>query len=263
VSSDKTPPKKATIVATVVGAVTAVLFGFAFEKGIPAYLTHRQLKARAEQWKLEPQAEKRMLSSIESQLSTFQAPEFREYFEKKVAAEKARRGSSDTSGFAAQIARFVVARGTARLPDEDLWSLHQLRTKTISASKRACPCSWNPATCTEGDIFDGLTRLSDDELKEWFRLTTQAARLEIKTDTPLPNLQSDFDEGLRAVIERLPESERARFVAVLRDDTSALPKSELCFASETVFREAQTLETNQRKRFIRAIAEVMARSPDQ
>src|SRR5688572_31586403 len=136
-------------------------------------------------WGLEPAERDRIYGALERDMKPLLASaRFKGYQKRALAAARARADNSDGVGFSKELGRTLVARGVPRLPDADMSTLHGLKHKMLLASKRVCPCFWDPATCTEADIMDGLARLSPPDLETWSRLSAAAAFAEIEAASP-------------------------------------------------------------------------------
>jgi hypothetical protein len=236
------------------GLVVAVVAGVLASAGVKELIKRGQLNSerdkQAAAWGLDRKATDRITEMTEREMqSVFASPLFR----KRVEQEKA--AGTDPKG----LGRTLVSRGLPRLSDDDLAALHSLRKRMILASERACPCFWDPAACTEADIMDGLSRLTDLELAAWSKLSAKAGLAELSASAPVPSTENDFARGLAAVHERLPEAERGRLDRIF-ETKGAPPKAEQCFAMRTILSGAETLPPDERAKFIRALVNVGAKN---
>jgi len=230
----------------IVAGVVAVLAYFGVKEGLTRYTKHRKDGAEAATWGLDPKTAERIRTTQEREMATLQFnPLFQKFVENEVAAH---HGVVDGKS----LGRDLVARGLARLPDRELLELHDLKKKLVVASERLCPCFYDPSPCAEGELMDGLSRLSETDLIMWMRLSAAAGLAELRANEPFPPTDSDLSGGLVALSRGLSSERRARLLAVFQ--SKAPPKPEQCFAVQTLFLGADSLEPKQQPRFVRALA---------
>jgi len=242
----------------VAASVAAAIGGYIGMKEGVRRRNARQAKLTATAgWGLDAATRDRIFDALERDMKpVLDTPRFKDYQKQQLAAARARGVKTADVGFSKELGRMLVARGIPRLPDADMNALHELKKKMVFASKRVCPCLWDPATCTEADVMDGLARLSPPDMDSWSRLSAQAALAELTAASAAPDTRSDFQQGLVAVSERLPRNRRQRFDAILGGAGSAASpsKADQCFAMQTIFSGADAMPLAERIRFARALA---------
>ena len=245
-------------IVAVVSVAAAVGAYVGIKEGIKAFQARKAKQTATAGWGLEPAARDRIFTVLEREMKPLlEHPRFKAYQKQELAAAKAKGTATkvDELAFSKELGRMVVARGVPRLPDADISAFHGLKKKMVFASKRMCPCFWDPSTCTDADIMDGLSRLSVQELEIWSRMSAAAAFAEVDATAPFPETQDDFQAGLTAIAERLPASKRARFDAIIGgSDGTAASKADQCFAIQSMFTGADALPPADRIRFARALA---------
>ena len=208
-------------------------------------------------WGLEPAVRDRIYGVLERDMKPLLAsPRFKDYQKRELAAARSKGANTEGMGFSKELGRMLVARGLVRLHDADMATLHALKKKMVFASKRVCPCFWDPATCTEADIMDGLAHLSPPDLETWSRVSSAAAFAELDAASPVPDTQPDLMNGMTTIADKLPKDGRERFDAIVaRADAATGPsKADQCFAMQTLFSGADALPPADRVRFARALA---------
>jgi hypothetical protein len=240
-------------IAIVVGIVVAVLVS----AGVKALLEHRgkdrRRTAQAEEWGLERKASDRIEDLVNREmLPLMTSPLFKKRLQQEIAANKGQPVDDKSLG------RYLVARGAARLSDDDLLAFHALRKRTVFGSERACPCYWDSTGCTDADVMDGLSRLTDLELTAWLRLSASAGLAELAATQPLPATRSTFDAGLRDITNLLPPKERDDLTRTM-EATSPAPRAQQCAAVRAVFSGADRLQPGPRLAFIRAFTNLGAK----
>ena len=248
------------IVGPIVAVVSVAAAIGAYVGVKEAFSRHNARKAKQTAtagWGLDPVVRDRIYGALERDMKPLLArPGFKSYQKRELAAARARGAKTDDVALGKELGRTLVARGVPRLPDADMSTLHGLKKKMLFASKRMCPCFWDPATCTEADIMDGLASLSPPELETWSRLSAAAAQAEIEAASPFPDTQADFQEGLAAIAEQVPADRRQRFDTIIggADPASATSKADQCFAMQTIFSGADAMPPAKQVRFARALA---------
>jgi hypothetical protein len=179
--------RKTVGVIVVAASVAAVIGGFiGMQAGFRRHNAHKAKLTATAGWGLEPATRDRIFDALERDMKPLlDSPRFKDYQKQQLAAARAKGAKTDDNGFSKELGRALVARGVPRLPDADMNALHDLKKKMVLASKSVCPCFWDPATCTEADVMDGLARLTPPDLDSWSRLST---------DT-----RADFQQGLVAI----------------------------------------------------------------
>jgi hypothetical protein len=208
-------------------------------------------------WGLEPATRDRIFDALQRTMKPLvDSPRFKDYQKQQVAAARAKGDKADDVVFSKDLGRMVVARGIPRLPDADMSALHDLKKKMVLASKRVCPCFWDPGACTEADVMDGLAQLTPPDLERWSRLSAAAALAELAATAAVPDTRDDFMQGMVTIVESLPSNRRKRFEAMLDGgDAAASPsKADQCFAMQTIFSGADAMPPAERIRFARALA---------
>jgi hypothetical protein len=241
----------AASVAVAIGGFIGVKEGFKRRNARKAKLT------ATAGWGLEPAARDRIFDALERDMKPLlDGPRFKDYRQQQLAAARAKGVKTDDVGFSKELGRTLVARGVPRLPDVDMNALHDLKKKMVFASKRVCPCFWDPTTCTEADVMDGLARLTPPDLVSWSRLSAAAALAELTAPAAVPDTQADFQQGLAAIADGLPRNRRQRFDAILDGVGGAASpsKADQCFAMQTIFTGADAMPPAERIRFARALA---------
>ena len=241
----------AASVAAAIGGYIGIKAGFKRHNARQAKLT------ATAGWGLEPAVRDRIFDALERNMTPLvDSPRFKDYQKRQVAAWRAKGVKTDDVGFSKDLGRLLVARGIPRLPDAEMNALHDLKKKMVFASKRVCPCFWDPATCTEADIMDGLARLTPPDLESWSRLSAAAALAELSASSAAPDTQADFQNGLIAISELVPRNRRQRFDAILDGAGGATSpsKADQCFAMQTIFSGADAMPPAERIRFARALA---------
>jgi hypothetical protein len=149
----------------------------------------------------------------------------------------------------------LTARGLPRLSDWELAKFHELKQKIAFASVRACPCFWDPSTCSGADVFDGLARLSEPDLESWATLAAAAGLAELAADGPVPSTTPDLQKGVAVILARLPREQHDRLLAISGGQDSKVPvsKEDRCFGAKTLLSGADLLDAGDRPRFIRAL----------
>ena len=150
----------------------------------------------------------------------------------------------------------LTARGLPRLSDWELAKVHELKQKIALASARACPCFWDPSTCSGADVFDGISRLSEPDLESWATLAAAAGLAELAADGPLASTEPDLQKGVAIILARLPREQHDRLVAISggRDSKASVSKEDQCFGAKTLLSGADLLDPGDRPRFVRALA---------
>jgi len=245
----------------IVAVVVAVAVSVAVAGGLKAYFAKQTKDATTQNWGLDQKNTDRLYGLIQSEMTPLlEGSAFRAYVEREITAKKKTDPHVDERDFGYALGRALVARGIPRLPDDALATLQQLKTKMAFVSDRACPCYWDVGSCTEADIFDGLAKLSDDDLATWFRLSARAAQLEMGVTELVPDTTKDFKEGLVVILKALPESDRLNFIDMLQA-TGGMSKPDQCFAMKTVFQGSETLPPEMKARFVRALSNLGAKAP--
>ena len=238
-------------VAAAVGAYVGV------KEAFNHYNARKAKQTATAGWGLAPEVRDRIYAVLERDMKPMIAsPAFKSYQKREEEAARAKGTKTGDFAFGKELGRTLVARGVPRLPDADMSTLHGLKKKMLFASKRMCPCFWDPGTCSEADIMDGLARLSPPELETWSRLSAAAARAELEATSPLPDTQGDFQDGLAAIAEQLPASRRRRYDAIIggTDAAAATSKTDQCFAMQTIFSGAEAMPPAKQVSFARALA---------
>jgi hypothetical protein len=255
--SQNDQPKKVGVtiaIAAAIGLGIVTLVSIPF--GIKAFVGYRTKASMTRNWGLDPKNTDRVYKLLQAELTpTFEGPTFRAFAERRLEAQKKQDPSVNPFEFGRELGRTLVARGTARLSDDSLGTFHELKGKMAVASKRACACLWDPRSCTEADIFDGLAKLSDEDLSTWFKLSARAAELEMDASNPVPETTKDLQEGLVAIVRGLPEGDKTHFVEILQAK-AAVPKHEQCYAMKTVYQGSESLSPEAKSRFLRALSNV-------
>jgi hypothetical protein len=246
------------VTAAVLGLVIGTLV--AVPRGFKAFSAWRTKAVVTKNWGLDPKNTDRIYALAQLEMTPMvEGPAFRAFADRELEAKKKKTDVHvDAVEFGRVLGRALVARGIPRLPDDSLAKLHQLKTKMASSSKRACPCYWDVRLCSEADIFDGLAKLSDDELATWFHLSAQAGRLELDATDAVPDTSKDFREGLVVIVKGLSEEDKMRFVDILKAKND-VPKRDQCFAMQTIFQGSEGLEPVMKARFVRALSNLGAK----
>jgi hypothetical protein len=230
--------------------------------GLKSYFARRTKAIVTKGWGLDPKNTDRIYALAQSEMGpVFEGPAFRDFAKRQLEEKKKTNPKVDSVELGRVLGRTLVARGIPRLPDDSLATLHELKTKMASLSKRACPCYWDSRVCSEADIFDGISKLSDEDLTTWFRLSAAAGRLELEASAPVPDTMKDFKEGLVVIVKGLGEADKTRFVGILQA-TENVPKRDQCYAMQTLFQASETLQPEMKMRFVRALANLGVKESD-
>jgi len=244
-------------VVAIVSVAAAVGGYLGMKEGFRRHNARKAKQAATAGWGLEPEVRDRIYGVLEREMKPMiDSPRFKDYQKREVAAARARGTNTDGVGFSKDLGRMLVARGIVRLPDADMATLHGLKKKMVFASKRVCPCFWDPATCSEADVMDGLAHLSPTELETWSRVSAAAALAELEATTPVRDTQADLMTGMTTIADQLPTNRRQRFDAIVAraDATTGPSKADQCFAMQTLFSGADAMPPADRVRFARALA---------
>ena len=243
--------------AKLIGIAVALVTSFAVREGIKAYRDHENEKReeRAALLGVSGTEADRVSTIMESAFaSADNAGALKRYMENRVR-ERVQAGEKfNAIEYSFSLGKNLSARGIARLDDEDLSKMQTLKATMVAASERACPCYWDPGTCSNADMYDGLARLTDRELRTWADLSAKATNLEIAAVGPLPDVKEAFSSGLTAILGKLPAADRDHMRRIL--DSKAAGKADQCFAIRAVFNGLQTLAPVQKASFIRALTVV-------
>ena len=251
--------QRKTIGAIVVAASVAAAIGgfFGMKEGFKRRNARKAKLTATAGWGLEPATRDRIFDALERDMKpVLDSQRFKDYQKQQLAAARAKGVKTDDVAFSKELGRTLVARGVPRLPDADMNALHDLKKKMVFASKRVCPCFWDPTTCTEADVMDGLGRLTPPDLESWSRLSTAAALAELTSAAAVPDSQADLQQGLDAIADGLPRNRRQRFDAIVDGAGAAASpsKADQCFAMQTIFSGADAMPPAERVRFARALA---------
>ncbi len=207
----------------VAASVAAAIGGFiGMKEGFTPHNARKAKLTATAGWGLEPAMRDRIFDALERDMKpVLDSQRFKDYQKQQLAAARAKGVKTDDIAFSKELGRMLVARGVPRLPDADMSALHDLKKKMVFASKRVCPCFWDPTTCTEADIMDGLARLTPPDLESWSRLSTAAALAELAASSAAPDTQADLQQGLGAIAEELPATGAS---ASTRSSTGRAPR---------------------------------------
>lgn len=250
------PPRKpkAGLAAKIVGGVVAVVAFVGAREGFTCYRQRQERAARTAAWGLEAKTADRINEALERDMKTLVShPRFKPFLTETLAGKTKAGDSVDATAFGKSVGQALVARGLPRLPDPDLATMQSLKKKMAAVSARACPCFWDPSGCVEGDVMDGLARLTEAELSTWTRLSAAAGIAELEAKEPVPDARADFARDLGAIVEHLPPEPKKRLDGILTAQ-APVPKAEQCFAIRTIFDGVDTLSAADRPRFARALA---------
>jgi hypothetical protein len=247
----KRPLERSDVVATVVGVLAALVVTWGMKGWLARARVDERIATYTDGWPVDEDTRLRMGRLMERELRpVLSHPGFDDYRQGEMTGPSWSRESEEAALQGSPASR-LEARGRGRLPDADLASYQDLRKRMAFASARACSCTWSAERCTQADVIDGLSRLSDDELSTWYRLSARAILAELNATTRPPVDPEDLDDGMASVVGALPEEERARFQAVVEGKATA--DADKCFAARALFTGLEALAPGQRARFTRAL----------
>jgi hypothetical protein len=106
----------------------------------------------------------------------------------------------------------------------------------------------------ERDIVAGLARLSDEDLRSWWRLSTSAMRTQLDGPRfPAPASDAALSAGLEHVAQRLPATQQERFWTVVEQGENA-SSVDGCFAMQAILLHADSMSERPRSQFLRSLA---------
>jgi len=233
-------PRRTDVIATTVGVLAAVLV----TGGVKAAIVRARIDDRVESltkgWPFDDATRTRMGRVVERELRpVFASPAFDRFLKENPGRE-------------AQL----PPRGMVRLNDAELAAHLAIKKRLAFASEAVCACAWDGQECSQADNLRALSMLSDEELGTWYLISARATLAELEATEPPPSRASDYDEGIRAIIDGLGTSERERFLEV--SVGNAVSKTDKCFAMRTLFTRLEALEPALRARFTRAMLNVAA-----
>lgn len=197
-------------------------------------------------------------AAFDAHADLLESPEYRAALRRYLNDFEARtgakvRGGAHAEQVGAAFGAELAARGTPALGVRDLERRSELMIKLSEQDINTCALIGRGAVGPEGTqlILQGLERFSDDELRDWFRISRQATEFALRNVRPPIIDESILQSGLQRISSQVEPAQRERFERAL-DDASAATDQDICFATLALYRGAFHLGEPERTNVFRA-----------
>lgn len=151
-----------------------------------------------------------------------------------------------------ELAMRLAASGTARLDDAALRDRARLFAEVLRLADEATCVALARGTASPGQMQDAIFRLSPDAFRVWLDLAHAALVAELRAQ-PLPPTDLNQEErALQALLERVPDGERARMADIVTRHRPATD-AEACWAARAFYAALVALDEPHRSILARMV----------
>lgn len=164
---------------------------------------------------------------------------------------RARLAAERTSAFTSPSVDDLIAKGMPLLSAAELDEWNRLRLRMAEAAPEACAGFWLGRIAPRS-LGQAFAALSDDDLRSWFTVTTNAAYRELRRE-PVPATPTPRPDIVERAALTLSQHDAARLRSIVEAGRDASP-ADACFAFTHVFGTAAGLDVGERESFLRSVA---------
>lgn len=145
----------------------------------------------------------------------------------------------------------LVHDGLKRLDLSELETWNQLRNKMISHSPVICSGLWT-GKISESNLFESFQSFTPEELDMWTKLSTEAAKRELK-NAEVPIITAlDFQAGVKTITAESTEEDRTRLEKVFAGGTQ-VNDADACWAMKVLL-NVDKLKGEEKEKYLRYIS---------